>query len=479
MSILTDDFLFFAAVLLAAYYVLPVKLRSAVLLFGSAFFALQAGYGGAAYLGAVILITWLGALGLSALRRGKRLLLAALLVLILGAMCAVKYRTELSILGLSYFSFQSAGYLIDVSRAKAPAQKNPFKVCLFIGYFPQLVQGPIASFEELGERVNAGHRLDPVQAVSGFTLLLWGYFKKMVLADRLSPTTAALLKEDAALPGWQILLFVVLYTVRLYADFSGGMDVVRGLSRMFGVELPENFRRPFFSKSVAEYWRRWHISLGKWFRSYLLYPFTTSKAGLSLGRLAGKALGKKTGRLVPTALATLAVFLLIGIWHGLSWTAFAYGLYFGVLMAASVLLEPAFKKLRKRLRKPNGIGMQAFRLARTWLLILPAQYFAFTASMGTSVGLLTGTFSNWSLAGAAEAMTGVMELQEWVLAAAAALILLLVDLLCEKWPDLCERLAAARIWVRWPILLALILSIMIFGVYGTDIDSSAFLYTRF
>ena len=199
--------------------------------------------------------------------------------------------------------------------------------------------------------------------------MLWGYFKKMVIADRLAAATDALLKAQS-LPGWFILGSVILYAVRLYTDFSGGMDAIRGVSRMLGIELPENFRRPFFSQSVAEYWRRWHIILGAWFRSYLLYPLTTSKAGIALGKAASKALGKKTGRMVPSALATLLVFLLIGIWHTANWNAVIFGAYFGLVMAASMLLEPLWKQMRTALKLPKNGWMAPFRLLRTWVLIL-------------------------------------------------------------------------------------------------------------
>ena len=294
-------------------------------------------------------------------------LLALLLVLDLGTMAFIKFYPAVAEmlnngwmkasplpvwemvvpLGLSYIAFQSAGYLIDVYRGKADAPKNPLRTLLFTGYFLQLPQGPISTWKQLQGQLTEGHRMDPTRFVSGFQLMMWGYFKKMVLADRLAPVMEEALKLKTSLTGWLALGAGILYAIRLYADFSGGMDVVRGLSRMLGIELPENFRRPFFAKSVAEYWRRWHITLGAWFRSYLLYPLTSSKFGLWLGRVSGKILGKKTGRVIPTALGTILVFLLIGIWHILNMNAVIYGLYFGVIMALSMLLEPLWKWINK------------------------------------------------------------------------------------------------------------------------------------
>ena len=482
MSILSLEFFVFSLLVLLVYYLLPLKIRWTALLAGSAVFVALAGWYSVAHLSAVALVMWGG--GLLLRQKKSKLLLALLLVLDMGAMVFLKYYPTVTganlllPIGLSYFTFQSAGYLIDVYRGKAEAQKNPLRAWLFIGYFPQLSQGPISSWKELGGQLMTGHRLEPEQFSSGFLLMLWGYFKKMVVADRLALTTTALLSEGTK-PGWYVLGGVVLYTVRLYLDFSGGMDAIRGISRMAGIELPENFRRPFFSQSVAEYWRRWHITLGAWFRTYLLYPFTTSRFGIALGKKATALFGKKAGRVVPSAVATLLVFLLIGIWHSASWTAVIFGAYFGVVMSASMLLDPLWKTMRTTLNLPKKGWMTPVRLARTWLLILLAQYFAFTFDPSQSFSLLGQTFGSWSFAGFSEMTEAIMVAREWIIAGAGCVIVLIVDLLCEKKIDVCGGLARGHFFFRWPILLLLILAILIFGMYGTGYDAAAFLYTQF
>lgn len=540
MSILSFEFLVFIMAVLLVYYVLPLRFRWLALLAGSAVFVSCSGWAGAVHMTVIALSAWLGGLVLSALKQQEKQLrksqdetagqraavcvtwqklsLALFLILDIGAMVFIKYEPaavswlnglaegrwvlpvwELAVpLGLSYFTFQSAGWLIDIYREKAQAQQNPLKAWLFVGYFPQLAQGPISTWKELGEQLLAGHRLEPVQFVSGFQLMLWGYFKKMVIADRLAPTTAVLLGETDSLPGWLVMGGVVLYMVRLYADFSGGMDVARGISRMLGIELPENFRRPFFSESVAEYWRRWHITLGAWFRSYLMYPLTTSRAGIALGRRASKVFGKKTGRVIPTALATLLIFLLIGMWHSANWNAVVYSAYFGLVMAVSILLGPLWKKMNRILHlsgsKGNGGNkggavqnavtpgercVFVFRMVRTWILVLAAQYFAFTSSPAQGLALLRQSFVNWDFSRFAEQVMAVMAGREWVIAGIALAVLLAADILSERGYDLCGRLANAHIWVRWPVLLMLLLAILIFGIYGPGYDSTAFMYTQF
>lgn len=493
MSILSLDFLVFFAAVLIVYYIFPLKIRWVALLAASLVFVALSGWQSAAHLSIVALTVWAGGLGLQALRgvRMRKLLLTLLLMLDLGAMMLIKYQPvfsdwfgfsvwEMGVpLGLSYFTFQSVGYLIDVYRGKVQAQHNPLRVWLFAGYFPQLSQGPISTWKELGHQLLEGHRFEPEQFVSGFQLLLWGYFKKLVIADRLAATTSALLTENNALPGWFVLGGVVLFAIRLYMDFSGGMDVVRGLSRMLGIELPENFRRPFFSRSVAEYWRRWHITLGAWFRSYLLYPLTTSSASLALSKGASKALGKRVGLALPSALATFLVFVFIGIWHTANENALVFGAYFGVVMATSMLLDPVWKAMRRRLKLPKGGWMTVVRLVRTWLLILLAQFFAFTNSAAQGFSLLRQSFSTWDFSAFSEKMTSVMPLLEWGIAGAGLLVALVVDLLCERKKDMDARFLNAGILVRWPLLLMLLLSILVFGIYGSGYDAQAFLYTQF
>ena len=484
MSILSFEMILFCLGMAAVYYALPKRVRWAVPLIFSGAFVILSGWQGAAYLVAVCLLSWLGGKALAALAcKGaaswkRKALLALLLLLLLGGMAFLKYLPDALGLvipvGLSYFSFQSAGFLIDVYRGKTEAPKNPLKVFLFVGYFLQLPQGPISTWKELGGQLTEGHPLEPENIAAGFQRMLWGFFKKLVIADRLAPVTAALLTGEA-LPGWFVLGGVGLYAMRLYTDFSGGVDIVRGFSQMIGVILPENFRRPFFAVSVADYWRRWHITLGAWFRSYVLYPLTASRAGLALGRAASRLLGKKAGRVFPTALATLFIFLLIGLWHGLSWNAVIYGGYFGLLMGLSMLLDGVWKKLRL----PKKGVLNLLRVLRTWLLILPAQYFAFTPDPAVSLTLLGQTFSGWDFSSFAASWTAVMPPLEWIIAGAGLAILFAVDLLSEHVKHFNDRLAGRFLFLRWPIWIFLILAALVFGVYGEGFDSSAFLYTQF
>ena len=522
MSILSLEFLVLMAALLLVHYCLPVRFRWIGLLAGSMVFYASAGWGGLAYLGVVTLITWLGGLYMARSRvrekeaaeegdkakaffakRRRSRWLTAVVLLVIGGMAFIKYgsflygpvnwlhqrlcecRNDLKVwnllapLGLSYFTFQSVGYVVDCARGKVTPEKNPLKYLLFVSFFPQITQGPITTYKQLMPQLLSPARFEPAAFVSGFQLALWGYLKKMVLADRLAPVTTAV-AESTDQPGWVILLGVILYAIRLYADFSGGMDVIRGAAKMLGVDVIENFRRPFFSTSVAEYWRRWHISLGTWFRSYLFYPLTTSRFGLMLSKGGQRVFGKKVGRALPGFVATFVIFFLIGIWHVANWNAAIFGAYFGILLGAALLLEPLFKKARTLLHiNPKAWYWKLFGLVRTWVLILLAQYFAFTANPGQGFSLLMGTFTNWDFSKAGELITAVLVAREWYIALAVMVLVLLVDLLCEFGVDVNGKLARSFFLIRWIVLLVMILAVLLFGCYGSDFDAAAFLYTNF
>lgn len=522
MSILSLEFLVLMVLLLAVNYCLPVRHRWLALLAASLVFYAASGWQGMVYLGVVTAVTWAGGLYMTrsraqekafadegdkaaAYRRKKRRsrLLTLMVLLVMGGMAIIKYadllcsgvnavyravsqrQEELPVwslmapLGLSYFTFQSVGYLVDCYRGKAEAEKNPLRYLLFVSFFPQITQGPITTYRQLAPQLRSPARFEPERFVSGFQLAMWGCFKKLVLADRLAPATN-LIAGWSEQPGWMFLLGAALYAIRLYADFSGGMDVIRGAAKMLGVDMAENFRRPFFAVSVAEYWRRWHISLGTWFRTYLFYPLTTSRFGLALSKGGQRVFGKKVGRMLPGVAATFVIFFLVGVWHTANWNAVIYGAYFGVMLSLALLMEPLFKWLRGKLHiNVKAWWWKGFGLVRTWGLIVLAQYFAYTASPAQAVKQIGLTFRNWDFSDFSVRMGRLMEPLEWYIALIALGIVFLVDLLCERGVDVNDKLARTTILIRWPVLIALIVATLVFGCYGAGFDASAFLYTQF
>lgn len=220
-------------------------------------------------------------------------------------------------LGISFYTFQSIGYIIDCYFGKYPPERNFARFLLFVSYFPQLIQGPINRFDALATQLYEPHRLDIYNVRRALLLIGYGIFKKYAIADVLvGSVSSALDSIDASTPGSIIVYGIFLYAIYQYADFSGGIDMVRGVSQLFGIKMAENFRQPYFSISIADFWHRWHITLGAWMRDYVFYPMALRPSMKALTAWATTHISKHVGRTIAGCLANIVVFFLVGLWHG-------------------------------------------------------------------------------------------------------------------------------------------------------------------
>lgn len=259
----------------------------------------------------------------------------------------MRWSTLLLPMGISFYSFQSMGYMIDTHNDKYKAEPSYGRFLLFISFFPQLVQGPINRFNALAGQLCSSQAFTWEKIQSGILLMLFGLMKKYAIADLLAPAVVKILdKGDATLPGSVILFGVFLYTIQQYADFSGGIDIVLGVAKMFNITMAQNFRQPFFAISLSDFWRRWHITLGAWMRDYVFYPFVLSDSMLRFGKRAKALMGNHFGRVLPVAAGNILVFLLVGIWHGPQLHYILWGLYNGLIITLTDLLNPVIKKIR-------------------------------------------------------------------------------------------------------------------------------------
>ena len=218
-------------------------------------------------------------------------------------------------LGVSFYSFMMISYLVDVYNGRIHAQKNFLKYLSYVLYFPHITQGPIARYELVAHQLWEKHKFDYDTVIKGTWLILWGALKKMVMADRISPFVTEVFKHSDQYEGMIFFLAAVMYSIQIYCDFSGCMDIVRGASECFGITLGENFRRPYFSQTLPEFWRRWHISLGAFFREYVFYPVSTSKILLKWNTKVRKYLGNTIGTGFASCVPILCVWILTGL-HG-------------------------------------------------------------------------------------------------------------------------------------------------------------------
>ncbi len=384
-------------------------------------------------------------------------------------------------LGISYYTLILVGYLLDVSWQTGRPQKNPLKLLLFTCYFPQTLSGPLTRYRQIEGSLFAANRFDHVNIERGAQRVLWGLFKKLVIAERLGVIVRTIHVDSAAYPGFYIPIAAVGYTLQLYADFSGHMDMVLGVSEMFGVRLPENFQTPFVATNLSEVWRRWHMTLGFWVKDYVLYPFLKSPYTQKIGAFARKKWGKKAGKRVPTYCGMFVTWFAVGFWHGGSWKyIFGSGLFFFMMIAGGMLLDPVFRRVIQMLRVNTGcFSWRLFQRVRTFCLFSASISFGRAASLSAGFAMWKRAFyfNPWIFTDGSLYNIGLDQKDFHVLL--AALFLLLMVSVSQQKVSIRETLARQNLPFRWGVLLGLIFSILLFGFYGPGYDSAQFVYAGF
>ncbi|MEI3500485.1 MAG: MBOAT family O-acyltransferase [Anaerovoracaceae bacterium] len=512
MSFTSVEFILLVTAAVVLYYLVPKRFQWIVLLAANYIFYLCGGVLLTGYLLAATVCTYAAGLALERLnvkkgqldknlwKRRKKSVAAAALIFNFGMLYVVKYLdgtlevlsqiagrpvTQINILvplGISYYIFQSCGYVIDCYRGKYAVEHNIGHYALFVSFFPQMVQGPISRFRDLGGQLTAQRNLDFENLRSGIQLMLWGYFKKLIIADRAGVLVNTVFDNYDSYSGSIIALAVFFYCIQLYCDFSGGIDTARGVAHLFGVNLAENFRRPIFADSVADYWRRWHITLGSWMRDYVFYPISLSKPFMKLGKFSRKHFSGVFGKILPTSLATFIVYLIIGIWHGSDPKYIVYGFWNGIIITASLLLEQTFERNCRRLGiDRKSTGWRIFRIVRTCLLIFIGRYLTRADSLGDAVSMMKATalrFQPGALLDGTALQLGVTAVDYLVISAGVA-VLLTVEFLQERGLSIRETLAQKRAFVQYLGILIPVAAVLLLGVWFKGDVSVGFIYMQF
>lgn len=540
MSYTSFGFLVFVFFVALAYFLFPVKkYQWTVLLAASYVFYLFAGYRYAAFLLITTATTYLAAIWIdkittnskaelkvhkadwdkeqkkeykNRIKAQKRIIVVAMVTLNLGILAFLKYYNffagslnellqvcglhfrapSLKLflpLGISFYTFQSIGYVVDVSREKIAAERNPAKVALFVSFFPQIIQGPISFYDQLAGQLYESHGFDFTRFKYGCELMLWGFFKKIVIADRAIIAINTVLDGFYDFSGTTLTFTILLYALQLYTDFSGGIDISRGVSQILGIELTQNFRRPYFATTINDYWRRWHISLGAWMKEYVFYPLALSKTFTGAGKkikatkFGTSKMGAHVAKVLPTSFASLIVFFLVGVWHGANWKYVAFGIWNGGIIMLSTLLEPVFEQWTARLRiNVKSAGFRLFQILRTFVVVAIGYVFdvaaTFRDAMYTFGAMVTGQDL---VRGWAEINALGLDIVDFFVLVISTCVLLLVSLVQEKHSDQSLRvmLDSKPFVVRYVLLLMGILFLLIFGIYGPGYDPVEFVYMQF
>lgn len=385
-------------------------------------------------------------------------------------------------LGISYYTLQAIGYVVDVYRGRCAAENNLGKLALFISFFPQMTEGPIGRYQDLAPQLTQGHRYTNENFTGGMTLILWGLFKKMVISDRASFMANTVFKDYESYSGTMVVVAVILYTIQLYTDFSGCIDIMSGTARLFGIRLADNFRQPFFAKSVAEFWRRWHITLGTWFKDYVFYPVSLSTPFTKLSKASQKHFNKFFGAFVPTAAALLIVWLGTGLWHGASTKYIVYGLYYFLLIMLGMLFEPlAVKLFAKTKINRKGKLWGGIATVRTVLLVLIGMMLFRAGNEGDFFNMLGMAVTKFNVTDLFSKQ--LFELgtdgPDFLVIFIGVVLMLVVAILKERGHDVLKSVATGRLPLKWAVMIGLIMAVVIFGAYGASYAPVDPIYAQF
>lgn len=384
-------------------------------------------------------------------------------------------------IGISYYTFMLMGYVLDVYWDRAKAQHNYLKFLMCTTYFPHIISGPFGRLDKLGKQFEHLPKFEYRRFCFGMQLALWGLFQKLVISEGLRIFVTTLKASIEARAGLELIIAMVFGVLYSFTDFNGCMDMVRGISQAIGVELDENFRQPFFSRNIGEFWRRWHITLGAWMRDYIFIPITRSRRF----RRTGQKLGKKNrvaGILFNTGIPSTLAWLFSAAWHGTGVHYLLWGVYYTILLVGAQILEPAFDKWIQRLHID--------RESRGWILwqrVRTVGLFCIGASL-TSNGSVSGCvifwkrlFSElgpWVLFDKSLFNYGLSQREFWMVLFCVG-VLMVAETLKERGVHVRETIAAKPLALRWCAYYALIFAILIFGFYGPGYNAADFIYAQF
>ena len=369
-------------------------------------------------------------------------------------------------IGISFYTLEALSYVLDIYYGKIEADKNILRVALYLAFFPQVLEGPIARYSDTADSLYAGNKVTVENFNFGYQRILYGFAKKLIIADRLNIIVKTVFEDFNSYNGLTVFIGVAAYMIMLYMEFSGTIDIVIGIGEMFGVKVPENFRQPFFAKNVSDFWTRWHISLGLWFKDYIFYPVSLSKSMKNLTAKAKKKLGNHYGPLISGSIALLAVWLLNGLWHGAGWNYIFFGLYHFFMILMGNIFEPSVAKACEKLHiDRHKKGYRIFQSVKMTFLVFIGELFFRAPSLTVAFAMLRRMFDAFSFK-VGELFTLGMDKRDYVVLMLGLVGIFIMGIVREKGINVREEISKKKLVTRWAILYALILVILIFGAYG-------------
>ncbi len=491
------DFMWFFPIVIGIYFVIPKKLRMYWLLLASYYFYMSWNAKYALLIGGCTIVTYLSAILYSEYKKGdvrrkKRITLVLCLLFNLGVLVLFKYgnflidtgnfflnifhfnpieqRVNFILpVGISFYTFQALGYMIDVYRGDVEPERNFVRYALFVSFFPQLVAGPIERSKNLLNQMRHMEDLrlwNARRVTSGAILMVWGLFMKMVIADRVSILVDNVFQNYMIYGTVELVLAAVGFTLQIYCDFGSYSMIAIGAAKIMGFDLMENFNVPYYATSIREFWSRWHISLSTWFRDYLYIPLGGNRKGT-----------------VRKYINIMIVFLVSGLWHGANWKFVIWGGIHGSYQVVGDMLKP----LRSRILEKSRINTDCFswrllQRAFTFSLVVFAWIFFRADSLGHALDYLKTILTKpdpWVLFNEGLYGLGLDRVESNILIISTVILFLVDYIRVKKEMTLDQFLFTQNLWFEWCVIIALIVMIFIFGEYGSTFDAKQFIYFQF
>lgn len=368
-------------------------------------------------------------------------------------------------MGISFYTFQALSYTMDVYRGEIYVERNLFKYALFVSFFPQLVAGPIERSKNLLVQINERHYFNYNRMKSGLFLMFWGLFLKLVLADRLAIVVNQVYGQYTYYLGLQLAIATILFGVQIYCDFASYSLIAKGAAEIMGFRLMDNFKQPYFSRSITEFWQRWHISLSTWFRDYLYIPMG----------------GNRKGDLTKYR-NIMIVFLVSGLWHGANWTFVIWGFLHGAYQVIGQITKPWKAKIFDKLGiNRSNFSFQLGQGLSTFILVNFAWIFFRAPTYQDAIGIIHQMTIKWNPIIFVDGSLWLLGLSQksLTLALIAMVILACVSISEYKGVSVQDRFIKQGEFFQGIVLISLIFAIMVFGIYGPGYDESQFIYFQF
>ena len=494
MSITEFHYLIFLTATVLLYYALPKKVRWIGILISDFYFILRGNSirEFACWLGMALFTYVISMLADKMPGEKSQKAITVLGVIILaGVMILLKDSSffglpqlGISPMGISYYTLSWIAYLLEAYYHTGPLQKNPFKFLAFAGFFPLLTSGPIVRYKDVGESIASELPFSIDNITNGAARILWGFMKKLIIADRIAIFIDTVYLNPYRYPGLFFHIANAFFVIQLYADFSGCIDIALGSAEMLGIKLPENFDLPFLSQTLEEFWRRWHITLGGWLKDFILYPILKSPLFQAIGSASKKLFGKKTGKKIPVWIALLISWFLVGFWHGGGWNyIFGVGLLFGAIIILGQILEPVFKWIIKLLHiNDEALSWKGFRIVRTWFFFGTGLSFFRAGSLMAgfrNLKLAYTSYNPWILFTGELYELGLDRTDFNILIFFLALVAITGIVRFRTGASIRSLMAKQNLLFRWLAYALLIYAVIIYGCYGVGFHSASFIYQGF